>query len=181
MKQFLLEILTTELETDMVEPFEYLEIRKHIEEKTNQELRPVVEEIIVEAYVNEDITQEDFDAIMAELNEEEVDEGYDLDEQGTWASQADSARRLLNFGPKGALGSLTKRAGVLATPSKLKSGLTAAGIAARQGATQKALAVGRRMNKYNLSGRVLSKVADSYNIDEDFEINEIIDSILDEE
>jgi len=78
MKQFLLEILTTELETDMVEPFEYLEIRKHITEKTNQELRPVVEDIIVEAYVNEDITLEDFEEIMNELNEvEEQDDNND--------------------------------------------------------------------------------------------------------
>ena len=84
MKQFLLEILTTELETDMVEPFEYLEIRKHIEEKTDQELRPVVEEIIVEAYVNEDITLEDFEEIMNELNEEDDEnsrrEDYEIDE-----------------------------------------------------------------------------------------------------
>jgi len=87
MKQFLLEILTTELETDMVEPFEYLEIRKHITEKTNQELRPVVEDIIVEAYVNEDITLEDFEEIMNELNEEDDEssecsrrEDYEIDE-----------------------------------------------------------------------------------------------------
>jgi hypothetical protein len=82
MKQFLLEILTTELENDNVEPFEYLKIRKHIEEKTDQELRPVVEEIIAEAYVNEDITQEDFDAIMNELNEveEQDDNSKDVDE-----------------------------------------------------------------------------------------------------
>jgi len=78
MKQFLLEILTTELENDYVEPFDYLKIRKEILNKTDQELKPVVEEIVNEAYVNEDITLEDFEEIMNELNEvEEQDDNND--------------------------------------------------------------------------------------------------------
>ena len=77
MKQFLLEVLTTELENDFVEPFDYLKIRKEILSKTNEELKPVVEEIVTEAYLNEDITLEDFEEIMNELNEVEEQDGND--------------------------------------------------------------------------------------------------------
>lgn len=178
MKQFLLEVLTTELETDMVEPFDYLEIRKHIEEKTNQELRPVVEEITVEAYVNEDITQEDFDAIMEELNEEEdVDEcsckheGFELDEQGVLKNlpSFDAAKKTFS-------GAMPKFA-----VKRYPSGLGRAGLKGREVFASMANKARIAAGNPGLAGRVLTKVADSYNIDEDFEINEIIDSVLNEE
>lgn len=172
MKQFLLEVLTTELETDMVEPFDYLEIRKHIEEKTDQELRPIVEEIIAEAYVNEDITQEDFDAIMEELNEEEdVDEGFELDEQGVLKNlpSFDAAKKAFS-------GAVPKFA-----VKRYPSGLGRAGLKGREVFASMANKARIAAGNPGLAGRVLTKVADNYNIDEDFEINEIIDSVLNEE
>lgn len=176
MKQFLLEVLTTELETDMVEPFDYLEIRKHIEEKTNQELRPIVEEIIAEAYVNEDITQEDFDAIMEELNEEE---DVELDEQqANFGSLKTIGKSALM---KKYLGHNKLRADKLKAFIPTKSGLSPSDIKYNELHTKIGSIIGRMKNKTSLPGRVLTKVADSYNIDEDFEINEIIDSVLNEE
>lgn len=175
MKQFLLEILTTELETDMVEPFDYLEIRKEILDKSDQELKPIVEDILAEAYVNEDITLEDFEEIMNELNEEDVE----LDErQANFGSLKTIGKSALM---KKYLGHNKLRADKLKAFIPTKSGLSPSDIKYNELHTKIGSIIGRMKNKTSLPGRVLTKVADSYNIDEDFEINEIIDSVLNEE
>jgi hypothetical protein len=175
MKQFLLEILTTELETDCVEPFDYLKIRKEILDKSDQELKPIVEDILAEAYVNEDITLEDFEEIMNELNEEDVE----LDErQANFGSLKTIGKSALM---KKYLGHNKLRADKLKAFIPTKSGLSPSDIKYNELLAKTGSIIGRMKNKTSLPGRVLTKVADSYNIDEDFEINEIIDSVLNEE
>ena len=69
MKQLLIEMAQIDVENNKLGPWEYLKKLKEYNSKSDSELKVIVESQLLDWVVNEDITLEDYESIMEELDE----------------------------------------------------------------------------------------------------------------
>jgi hypothetical protein len=129
MKQLLIEMTQIDVENNKIGPWEYLKKLKEYNSKSDSELKVIVESQLLDWVVNEDITLEDYEAIMNELDaveecdedpneiktgetppdvkagakdgeEEEVNEDFNLDEILDSLDEEDELNEYMKISPK---------------------------------------------------------------------------------